>query len=76
MATKSKELTAFGKRLRRYREAAGLSAGELAMHAMIRSGSSSMSVWEGGKSWPSAGVIPRLADALGVTCDELLRGKS
>jgi len=65
----------FGERLRRYRERAELTQGELALHARIVSGRTSIDNWEKDAAVPSSKWIVPLADALGVSCDELLRGE-
>ena len=37
---------------------------------------SAVAMWETGKTAPCARMLPKIADVLGCTIDELLRGKS
>lgn len=71
------EIESFGQRLKRLRERAGFSARELARRAGLGS-HASISQAESGQGWnkrpPSSEVTQALADALGVTRDELEKG--
>lgn len=62
------------RRIRRLREARGLTPGGLALKMQCESGRTLVAQWESGGTAPSAKWIVPLADALGVSCDELLRG--
>lgn len=62
------------ERIKRLRTALGLTQAELAMRAGAPSGRAIVNSWESGTQ-PAAKWIPGLADALGVSCDELLKGK-
>ncbi|MCM8746826.1 helix-turn-helix domain-containing protein [Thermomicrobium sp. CFH 73360] len=64
------EDVSFGKRLRRFREALGLSRKELA--AFVHVSPDTIAVYENGWRGPSREVLQRLADALGVRTDALL----
>lgn len=61
---------AFGKRLRRFREALGLTRKQLA--ALVHVSPDTIAVYENGWRGPSREVLQRLADALGVRTDALL----
>lgn len=61
-----------GKRIRKYRIAAGLSQTQLA--EMLNVSPQSISKWENAKAMPSIDLLPQLADCLNVTVDRLLRG--
>jgi transcriptional regulator with XRE-family HTH domain len=58
-----------GKRLKRLREAAGLSQSQLAAAAGVPLGT--LRNWEYDRREPLLGAAARLASALGVTLDEL-----
>jgi transcriptional regulator with XRE-family HTH domain len=60
----------FGERLRQLREAAGLSQEQLAKRAAISV--DSVQNWEQDRTRPRLEFLPRLAQALSVTMDELL----
>lgn len=59
----------FGKRLKRLREAKGLSQPALATAATVPIGT--LRGWEQGRRVPSVDVAARLAVAMGVSLDEL-----
>ena len=61
----------FGARLRRLREAAGLTQQQLA--EAIDSWQPSVAAWEAGRHRPSLENLLLLAGALGVSLDELAR---
>lgn len=61
---------AFGRRLRRFREAAGLSRKELANQVHISP--DTLAIYENGWRGPSRPVLQRLADVLGISTDALL----
>lgn len=54
------------------RTSAGISQEQLAAKLSIER--STVAKWETGKSLPRAELLPKLADILGCTVDELLRG--
>ena len=62
------------RRIRRLREGQGLTPGGLGLKMQCESGRTLVGQWESGATAPSAKWIVPLADALGVSCDELLRG--
>lgn len=64
------EDVAFGKRLRRFWEALGLTRRQLA--ALVHVSPDTIAVYENGWRGPSRDVLQRLADALGVRTDALL----
>ena len=51
------------------RRAAGLSQEELGNAVGVSQ--MAVSFWENGKSYPSAAILPKIADVLGCTIDEL-----
>lgn len=53
------------------REKRGITQAELADRLCVTQGA--ISQWETGKSFPRAELLPKLADILGCTVDELLR---
>lgn len=53
------------------REKRGITQAELADSLCVTQGA--ISQWETGKSFPRAELLPKLADILGCTVDELLR---
>lgn len=57
--------------IRRARLLAGISQGDLARELGLSQGS--VSLWERGKTNPSAPKLKRLAEILNTTVDELLR---
>jgi transcriptional regulator with XRE-family HTH domain len=61
----------FGSRLKSRREAKGLSRGEFA--ASVGVGLRIVESWEQGRRAPKLPEIPKIADILGCTTDELLR---
>lgn len=61
---------AYGQHLTALREAAGLTQIQLA--AKLQLPQSNITYWERSDKPPRGEVLPRLADALGVTADELL----
>ena len=67
------ELKHIGARIRRAREAKGMSQAKLA--ALVGVPSQSISAWERGEVVPGAKNILRLAEALGVSVDWLLTGQ-
>lgn len=54
------------------REKAGITQYELAKRLNVTQGA--VSQWESGQTKPRSDMLVRLADTLGVTVDELLRG--
>lgn len=58
--------------LKAYRKAAGISQEELA--ARLGVSQVAISQWESGRTHPAFEKIIRLADILGVTIDELVKG--
>lgn len=54
------------------RERAGITQGELAKRMEVTQGA--VSQWEYGQTKPRSGTLSKLADILGCTVDELLRG--
>ncbi len=71
---KPSEPEPLGTRIERLRERRGMTRGALARAIAADSGPQLVRNWEQGDSAPTARWLPALADALGVTCDELLRG--
>ena len=61
----------FAKRLAQARQESGLTQDALA--GMLDVSRQTVSKWESGQAQPEAGRIAALADALGTTCDALLR---
>ena len=59
--------------LRSLREARGYSQREFADAVGVRS-VGAVSMWETGERTPRAALLPKIADVLGCTIDELLRG--
>ncbi|MDR3264044.1 MAG: helix-turn-helix domain-containing protein [Clostridiales bacterium] len=59
-----------GDFIRELRKEKGLSQDELGYRAGVSN--KAVSKWETGEANPDLNIIPRLADALGVSCDELL----
>ena len=59
-----------GNRLRAYRKAAGLTLRKLG--ELIGQRHSTISYWENANKVPRSEVLPALADALGVSVDEIL----
>ena len=53
------------------REKRGITQAELADSLCVTQGA--ISQWETGRSFPRAELLPKLADILGCTVDELLR---
>ena len=62
----------FLRGLRGCRERAGLTQTEAANRTAVPR--CSYVQWEQGRYWPSAGILPQLARALGVSIDELFLG--
>jgi len=60
-------------RIRRLRENRGLSRAQVC-RLVEGLGEATLRAWEGGVT-PGARWIPELSDALGVSCDDLLRGE-
>ena len=56
-------------KIRKFREAAGLTMRELA--GKVGVSIATVSRWESGEDFPAAGRLPLLASALGCTIDEL-----
>ena len=63
-------MKAIGSHLRQLREAAGLSLRELARQVEVHP--SNVSFWENNDKLPSSSVLLQMADALGVSVEELL----
>lgn len=63
-----------GKRIARLRKERAMSQENLA--EKIGVSSQAVSKWENDQSCPDISLLPKLADLLGVTADELLTGKS
>lgn len=61
----------FAERLAQVRQESGLTQDALA--GMLDVSRQTVSKWESGQAQPEAGRIAALADALGTTCDALLR---
>ena len=57
-------------RIRELRRRSGITQAQLAASLGLRS-SSTITMWETGDRNPSSSILPRLADALGCTIDEL-----
>ena len=57
-------------RIRGLRRRSGITQAQLAASLGLRS-SSTITMWETGDRNPSSSILPRLADALGCTIDEL-----
>lgn len=55
--------------LRDYRQRAGMTQGELA--ALCNVSRASVNNWETGRGWPSAAILPMLADVLLCSIDDL-----
>jgi transcriptional regulator with XRE-family HTH domain len=72
---KPSAVRALGKRIRAAREARKLSMQHVA-DVTGRKHRQTVATWEDGTSQPKATEVPVLADELGLTCDELLRGRS
>ena len=64
------ELTDFGRRLVKLRKAAGYTQTELANELGVTQ--RMVSYYEGHSEYPPSAMLPKLADVLGVTADELL----
>lgn len=64
----------FKKQLKEVREFLGLTQSELAMRAKLTP--AAISQLEAGEREPQLGTLVRLADALGVSIDRLVRGNS
>ena len=62
---------AFGNHLFELRKKAGLSQAELGEKLGVSN--KAVSKWESGKAKPGVDLVPRLADVLGVSADDLLR---
>jgi transcriptional regulator with XRE-family HTH domain len=60
----------FGSRLARLRQSAGLSQTRLAAAAGVPV--TTLRNWERGRRIPLATAVPRLADSLGISADEVL----
>ncbi len=65
------EAERFGKNLKRIRSAIGISQGEISRRLVVSKGFISNA--ENGKTNPTLATVAKLAKALGVTPDELLR---
>ena len=63
-----------GKRISKFRKAKGLPQEELASRLGVSS--QAVSKWENDASCPDISLLPQLCQALGITSDELLTGKS
>ena len=59
-----------GRRIRYFREKAGMTQGRLA--ELLNISPQAVSKWETTAACPDIGLIPRLADCLGISCDALL----
>ncbi len=58
-------------RIKEHRLSLGLTQRDVAARLHVQQ--SALSMWETGKSYPRAELLPRIADALGCTIDELMR---
>jgi transcriptional regulator with XRE-family HTH domain len=67
---KIEELSDFGRRLVRLRKAAGYTQVELAKELEVSQ--RMVSYYEGHSDYPPASLLPKLAEILGVSADELL----
>lgn len=67
---KIEELTDFGRRLLKLRKAAGYTQVELAKELEVSQ--RMVSYYEGHSDYPPASLLPKLAEILGVSADELL----
>lgn len=63
-----------GNRIARYRKAKGLTQEELANQLGVSS--QAVSKWENDASCPDISLVPQLCQALGISTDELLMGKT
>ncbi len=63
----------FCKRIKEYRLKKGLTQEDLAKKLFVSR--KAVSKWETGRGFPDSTILPRLAEALGVTIDELFDGK-
>ena len=63
----------FAKRIRELREARNMTQKELAQRAGVSQ--VSIYMYEAGETTPKALIVGKLANALGVSCDELINGK-
>lgn len=64
----------FGSRIAKMRKARGMTQQQLA--DLLHVSNKAVSRWEREESAPDLYLIPMLADILGTTCDDLLRGKA
>jgi transcriptional regulator with XRE-family HTH domain len=71
-AKESKQLAAFGKKLAEIRKGRGLTQESLAEKAGLSA--LTVSYIEQGRQWPRIGTLHKLARALGVPVNELLKG--
>lgn len=67
------ELFSMGQMIARLRKKQGMTQQEMAERLNVSN--KAISRWERGESAPDLSLIPALADLLGVSCDELLRGR-
>ena len=63
-----------GSRIAECRKSKGVTQDQLAEHMGVSS--QAVSKWENDLSCPDISLLPRLADYLGITIDELLRGEN
>ena len=67
------QLQEFGERIKEYRLKKGLTQEDLAKKLFISR--KTVSKWETGRGFPDSTILPQIAEALGVTIDELFDGK-
>lgn len=60
--------------IKKYRERSKITQDELAKRLSITQGA--ISQWENGLSFPKTELLPRIAELLGCTVDELLSGET
>ena len=68
------QLQEFGERIKEYRLKKGLTQEELAKKLFVSR--KTVSKWETGRGLPDSSMLPHIAEALGVTIDELFDGKA
>ncbi len=68
------QLQEFGERIKEYRLKKGLTQEDLAKRLFVSR--KTVSKWETGRGLPDSSMLPHIANALGVTIDELFDGKT